>query len=239
MRKAIKKRLTSSWIGKLLITVIILSVAGATITFWTLGKRNEESLVEQMLHRQQVVARAGAQSIEDFLRLVSSSLSTYATNKVVIEADAATQEELNKFVKEWLETPVFSVALTDEAGVVVISANRQGAGQTGDSLVDRDYFQWAKDKSRPGEVFIGKAIFGRFGSVKDKYLVPVAAGVFSQNEFKGVLISTVVLSELTKSYLDPLRISQETRIFLIDSKGSILYSPYEKFIGKNYFEYFF
>ena len=237
MRKALKKRLSSTWIGKLLIIVIIISVAGASIDFWIMGKRVEASLAEQMLHRQQVVARAGAQSIEDFLASVGSSVSSYAQFEKVIEGKEGAQDRLNLFVKRWFDTPVFSIALTDSEGIVVVSANRQGVGQTGVSIADRDYFQWSRDKALPDEVFIGQAIYGRFGSVEDEYLIPVASGVFSEGKFKGVLIATVVISELTKVYLNDLKIDEETRIYLIDASGNMLHAPHEKFIGANYFDY--
>ena len=88
-----------------------------------------------------------------------------------------------------------------------------------------------------GRVFVGAPVIEKFGTVKAKPLVPVATAVYEGDEFKGVLIATVVFSELTKTYLDPLKISQETRLYLIDSSGNMLYAPYEKFVGANYFDY--
>lgn len=233
---ALKKRVNSYWVGKLLTIAVVVSVAGASIVFWIVGKNVEASLVEQLFFRQQVFARAGANSIEDFLASVSSSVSSYAQMEKVIEGQEGAQDRLDLFVKRWLDTPVFSIALTDSEGIVVVSANRQGREMRGDTLADRDYFLWAK-QAQAGQVFIGQAIYGRFGPVKDKLLIPVASTVFSEDEFKGVLISTVVLSELTKTYLDPLKIFPETRVYLIDSAGTMLHAPYEKFIGQNYFDY--
>lgn len=235
--QALKRRMNSRWIRKLLIFMIVFSVSGASIAFWIVGKRVEVSLAEQMLHRQQIVARAGAMSIENFLEFVGSSLASYAGTQDIIEGGEVTQNRLNLFVEEWVGSPVFSIALTDENGVVVASANRQGADQTGVTLADRGYFEWAKEDARPGEVYVGEAVFGRFGPVEDEFLIPVASPSFSNGEFKGVLVATVALSELTKTYLDPLKISEETRLYLTDSRGTILHGPYEKFIGINYFDY--
>lgn len=234
---ALKKRMNSRWIGKLLIVAIVISVAGASIAFWIIGKRVEESLAEQMLHRQQIVARAGAMSIENFLELVGTSVASYAGIQDIIEGGEVTQNRLNLFVEEWVGSPVFSIALTDEDGVIVVSANRQGAGQTGVTLADRGYFERAREDARPGEVYVGEAVFGRFGTVEDEFLIPVASPSFSNGEFKGVLAATVVLSELTETYIYPLKISEETRLYLIDSRGNMLYAPYEKFVGANYFDY--
>src|SRR3989344_3389711 len=94
----VKKRLTSQWIAKLLVATIIVSVAGASIAFWIMGKRVEASLAEQILHRQQVVARAGAQSIEGFLASVGSSVLSYTQSEKVIEGQEPAQDRLSWFL---------------------------------------------------------------------------------------------------------------------------------------------
>lgn len=237
LRNGVKKRLNSRSVNTFLIAFVVLSVSVGSIIFWNWSKKMERSLVEQMLHRQQIVARATAKSLESFFVLAGNSLSLLATRDSVVSPSDETQEILNLFVQEWANAPLVSIALTDSEGTVVASANRQSSvGEVGASLAERDYFKWGKGSGEKGKLFVGELVFGNFGSVKDKPMIPVATAVFDEDEFKGVLITPVLISELTRVYLEPLRISQDTRAHLGESTGLMLSSFYPEFIGKNIFE---
>src|SRR3989338_1785381 len=238
LRNGVKKRLNSRSVNIVLIVFVVLSVSVGSIIFWNWGKKMERSLVEQMLHREQIVARAAAQSLESFFVLAGTSLTFLSYRDAVISPGEQPQEVLNSFVEEWGNTPLVSIALTDSEGLVVSSANRDSeVGEVGASLAERDYFKWAKDGAEKGQVFIGDLTIGKFGSVDGKPMVPVATAVYEGSKFKGVLIAPVLISELTRVYLEPLRISEDTRAHLGESNGLMLSSFYPEFIGKNIFEF--
>src|SRR3989344_5607102 len=238
LRNGVKRRVLFRSVNLVLIVFVVLSVSVGSIIFWNWGKKMEGSLKEQMLHREQIVARATAQSLESFFVLAGNSLTLLSYRDAVVTPGEQTQEVLNSFVEEWGNTPLVSIALTDSDGLVVSSANRNSeVGDVGASLAERDYFKWAKDGAEKGQVFIGDLVMGKFGSVEGKPMVPVATAVFEEDEFKGVLIAPVLISELTRVYLEPLRISEDTSAHLGESNGLMLSSFYPEFIGKNIFEF--
>lgn len=194
-------------------------------------------LVDQMLHREQVIARAGADSIEAFLELAGNSLILEARGPRIIEVGGNTQKELDNFIADWEDTPFVETILTDEEGEVLFVANREKTGtKTGVSVSDRDYFLAAK-KAQPGEVFAGKPILPRLGAYEGQFLLPLATPVYKDNEFRGVLGMAILLSELNRTFLDPLKISQETKIHLVDKEGVFLATHIPELTGVNFFEY--
>ncbi len=231
------RRFWRNKINRLLIFLIVIFVGLASIFYFLAEKRTEASLVDQMLHREQVIARAGAKSIESFLELSGNSLAFLATNHCVVNINEETQMALDSFVDEWKETSLVEVILTDKDGQIIFIANREDTGQKpGIIVADRDYFIAAK-KANQGEVFIGKPFLPRLGAYEGQYLLSLATPVYRENEFQGVLGEGILLSELTKTYLNPLKISKDTQIYLLNQEGILLHSYYPELVGKNVIEY--
>lgn len=224
-------------INRLLILLIVIFVGLASIFYLLAGKRTEASLVDQMLHREQVITRAGAKSIESFLELSGNSLAFLATDHCVVNVDEETRMVLDSFVDEWEETPLVEVILTDKDGQVIFIANREDTGRKpGIIVADRDYFNAAKE-AKSGEVFTGKPFLPRLGAYEGQYLLSLATPVYKENEFQGVLGAGILLPELTKTYLNPLKISKDTQVYLINQEGVFLHSFYPELVGKSAIEY--
>jgi hypothetical protein len=224
-------------INRLLILLIVIFVGLASIFYLLAGKRTEASLVDQMLHREQIVVRAGARSISAFLELSGNSLTLLAKDYCVTDTSKDTQTVLDGFITEWEETSLVEVVLIDEEGVVQFVANKAKTPlEPGVSITDRDYFIAAK-KALPGEVFVGKPFLPRIGAFKGQYLLPLSTPIIVDGERRGVLGAGILLSELTKNYLDPLRISEDTQIYLLNQEGIFLHSYYPELVGKNVIEY--
>lgn len=214
------------------ILVLLISVA----IYLLLGKQAKDTLVEQMLHREQLAARAGGNSIETFFELFGKSMTSLANTVEVKEFGKDVEDLLNQYIKSWEGTPVSGVILLDEKGVVKFNGNRNLTPEVGPSLADRAYFINAKE-ARRGDVIISSPLVSRLGASKGKYVVIVATPVILGNDsFKGTLAAAVIVDELTDQYISPLKISDKTRIYLIDKDGFIISSPIEKLIGINYLD---
>jgi len=221
----------------MLIFLVVFFVTLACIFYFIVGNRTEASLVDQMLHREQIVVRAGARSISTFLELSGSSLTLLAKDYCVAETNKDTQTVLDDFITEWEETPLMEVVLIDEEGVVQFVANKAKAPlEPGVLVTDRDYFIAAK-KALSGEIFVGKPFLPRIGAFKGQYLLPLSTPIIVDGERRGVLGAGILLSELTKNYLDSLRISEDTQVYLIDQEGVFLHSFHPELVGKNAIEY--
>jgi len=222
-------------------TAFIFFVIFCTLSFFvylTLGSGSTSSLIEQMLHREQVIARSGAKSIRSLLLASSNSLFILARNEKIILPSSQTQILLEQTVNNWLETPLSQISLIDTKGKVIAAASNQdkilnlNAVATG-----RDYFENGLKLPKNG-LFVGKPILPRLPGLQNKYLIPVSIPVYNQDRITGIIMATFYVSDLTSAYLDPLKISDQTNIILLDEAGNFLSSVHPEIIGQNIFEYF-
>ena len=206
--------------------LILLAIA----FYFVLGRGAKTSLVEQMLHREQIIARSGAASIEEFFKRTGKGETT------LVETTNITQEDLDVFIDIRKDLPIGGIGVTDASGRFTATADPQGVSAVGVDISDRDYFIWAKT-AKTGEVFISSPVTSRGGSTLGDYIVLVVVPVIKNGEFKGVLATAVDLNRLTEDYLKPLLISENTRIYLINTQGTILASNIRSLIGVNYLDY--
>lgn len=206
------------------------------------GQITKKSLAEQTLHREQVISRAGARSMESFLDLVARGFATLALQDGVSLNDNEmdiTSSKMQTFIDEWEGTPFVEVVLSNTEGELLMLANRgQDSFKKGIDISDRDYFNEAK-KLDKGDVYVGSPILPRTGDFEGQYILPISTPVYSDSgELEGVLGGAILLSGVTEKYLKPLRISEDTNIYLIDSSGTFLYSSnYPEIISDNIFSY--
>ncbi|OGM02181.1 hypothetical protein A2115_01570 [Candidatus Woesebacteria bacterium GWA1_41_8] len=222
------------------IAFVAVSVTAIGLVYFWAGEKAEVSLAEQILHREQVIARAGARSIENFIKFTGSRLTVFATRSSVTSFDQEIlPEALEELVDSWAGTPVVEAVVIDKEGIVRFIKNRKDTGaKEGVVVSDRDYFRWAQAASS-GEYFVGMPLLPRLGGYEGKSLVPVATPIFdAQEEFGGVLVSGILLDDLVSFYINPLRISDDTQVFLLNPKGVFYSAPNPKLVGVNIFEYF-
>jgi len=220
------------------VLIVVLFVVLGTGVVRVAKKRVEDTLVEQVLHREQVVVKAGAEEISGFLKLIGKSLAFLAEDvDHILAGGEETQAILDSFIAKWKDTPLVEVAVIDEKGIVQLVANKQKTGmKKGISTVDRDYFIAAKEVE-PGKVFVGRPILPRLGAYEGQYIISLTTPIYDKGKFKGVLGSAILLSELVKSYIDPLRISGDTRAYLLNSDGLFLHMPFPDLVGVNLFDH--
>lgn len=204
---------------------VVLLAALGLIFYMLLGRGSVDVLVEQTLHREQAITRAGAASIRSFLSLAGKSLALVSGDEAVRNFKPEAEEDMKVFVKQWEGTPILGMSLVDNLGMVRLTVNQNGTTVgTGRSVADRDYFSKAMTSVRD-EIVIGKAVISRVGQSEGRFVVPFAAPMHDRKgKFLGVVISSTVIEELTKYYLDPLKISDQTGVHLVTDDGTILYS---------------
>ena len=231
------RRFLGDRVNKALVWVMVVLI-GLGLGLYKVNRgRVEESLREQMLHRGQVIVRAGAQSMEGFFNEVMAVLIMDARDPVVIGMGPGTQRVIEKQVMAWKGSSLVGIEVVNSEGRMVYSANNQEVeSEVRISVAERDYFKWAKDESKPGESYHGKPVISKGGASEGQMIVPMVVPIFEGESFKGVLVGAVLLSDLTDQYVHSLKISEETRIYLLDEEGLILHAPIEKLVGVNYFE---
>lgn len=193
----------------------IILISGVFLYFKS-GGTVQKSLDEQILHRQQIIVRAGAQSIESYFNSIGNNLSLYSTRPDILSKDSNTQLAMNLFVTRW-SLPLSGMILTDANGKILYNANREMVIDRGKSVSDRKYFTWAKD-SKYGDVFIGMPVISRSGASNGKSVMPIAVPLLKNNRFEGVLTIAVYTDDLIDKYLDPLKITSESVVELKEEK---------------------
>ncbi len=203
-------------------------------------------LIDQVYHKEELAVSSGVESIQVFLEIAGNSLLPLSRDPSVINQDASIQENLDNFILEWTGTPVLAVIRSDKNGELSFMSNNVDIGQSSELVKglfinNRDYFNWAKTANE-GEVFLGKPQLARIKMAKMpdfSFFLPLATPIHQSGEFDGVLILAISLSELTMTYLEPIEVSPDYRVYLLHSDGTILVGPSEQLglVKLNYFEY--
>lgn len=220
----------------LLVPTLVIFFASYYFLF---GRGAISPLVKQSQLRQEAVVHSGTITIESLLELSRTSLvnlSFRLDDKTMLDSKTI-QQHLDDFVDSWDTTPAVEAVFVDETGTLrFISKNPNYPTSDPVDVSDRDYVIWSKT-AQSGETFIGTVIKTRAGAFKDDSIIPIATPVIINGQFQGTLAMAISINKLTDSFLNPVKITPNSRVYLIDSTGTLLYSPFPETQGINYITY--
>lgn len=204
----------------------LVFIVGICLAFYYLLARNvKKSVTQSILQRQQLLVRAESSNIKSFFQVFGDSIAVLSQLPSIEKMDSGTERDLDIFVEQWRDSEIVSgIVLIDSRGVVQFNSNVIGTHDVGVSLSDRDYFIWAMSQPHVSEYFIGQPVVSRLGASKGSLIVPVATAIYRNNDFKGVLVASVRLNSLADHYLELMKVSDTTEVYLIDQNGDLLYS---------------
>ncbi|MBU0572677.1 cache domain-containing protein [Patescibacteria group bacterium] len=215
---------------------LLLLVFLGVVFYVFLGKGARDALTEQMLHREQSNARAGASSIATFFELIGNSVVIMSDRDEIVKPGPQTDIFLESAISRWENTPVTNIILTDRDGKVIKAAYRELPGEADISLADREYFIWAKN-AESSDYYVSAAVESRLRG-ENYYVVPIVSPVIDKGgDFNGVLIMGVSVSSLTDQYMNHLKISDKTEIYIIKRDGNFIYATDEELQGGNAIEF--
>lgn len=207
------------WFG--LFAIVLLGV----LFYLVLGRAVESSVTEQLLSRQQTIARAEASNIISYFQTFGNSVAVLAQQSSIKRRDASAVSDMDTFVEQRRGNGiVMGVILTDRNGIVQFNSNVLGVRDLGKSIADRDYFVWAKEHAREGEYFISEPVVGRLGASIDQTIVVVASPVFKNGEFSGAVAASVKLAPLAERFFGLMKLSDLEEVYLTDGHENLLYS---------------
>lgn len=221
---------------RLFLLVVLSFLVISSSAYVLFGRGAYGALVEQILHRQQVITRSGANSIESVFRIMGNSLVNLSGSPDLLANDDSTQLVLDKFVSSWEQGFLEGVALADRNGIITYNSNLANIDNVGEDVSDRAYFSWARGVNKEGyQVF--DPVISKLGITEGQFIIPIATPVYNQNgDFEGVLVGAVLVSEITKFFLEPLSISGESLAFVVSQDGTLVFSSSEDLVGTNYLE---
>lgn len=204
-----------------LISIIVHSI----FFYFILGQETNTFATKEFLGKQQILSRAESSNIASFFDTFGNSIAVLSQTDSVKNHDENLNDSLNLFTNQWKKTNVIGgVVFINKDGIVEFDSNILNLPDTGVSLDDRDYFTWAKNNPKLGTYFVGNAVVSRVGASKGQTIIPIAAAVYQNNIFVGVVAASVELRPLTKSYLETMKVSDGTDVYLINNDGQLLYS---------------
>lgn len=206
---------------------IAIAAILAIFFYFFIGTEARSSVSSQILAEQKVINRAEANNISSFFTSLGNSITILANVDSVKKADVTKEPDIDIFVKNTAPGILGGVILTDSEGNVIYNSNTIGTNDSGISVGDRDYFLWAKEQTDEGKYFVGKPVISRLGASEGQNIVVVASPVFNGSVFKGLVGTSVELQSLTQRYLELMKVSDMTDVYLTDETGQILYSNFD------------
>lgn len=218
----------------------IIVIALAVAFYLLLGRGAKVSVTQQLLSKQQLLARAEAGNIKSFFQVFGESIAVLSQLRSIETQNSNAIKDMDTFVEQWRDTGlVDGIALTDSNGKVVLNSNIAGIPSSPISVSDRTYYLWARNESKQGEYFVGNPIVSRLGASKDQTIIPVASPVYENGTFTGVLVAAVELRGLTRHNLELMQVSNQSDVYLINNNGDLLYSNnFRDSVGFNILDYF-
>jgi len=231
--------LVKQWKNSIFLLVLVFSLVLSIVAYWGFSRSTTNTLVEQILHREQLAARMGANSINSFMSLSSRSLFVLAENPIVFSLRPETQQLIQEYINNWQGTPLKGIIVIDKNGKLQYSANRGDASWEKTYLGNRDYFRKASQVQK-GQFVLSSPIISRVGITKGQSVIVMATPLYQEGRFNGAIIVSILLTDFVKDYLEPLKVTNDTNIILADAEGNIIgiSSPLEQLVGVNLVEQF-
>ncbi|MDO8487704.1 MAG: cache domain-containing protein [bacterium] len=222
-----------TWISGLLIIVGL-----GLVFYFVLGRGGKSALTDELLTRELILARSQTANLTTFFQARARSIVALSKLSSMKHRNEETVQDLDGFVEQWSKDGLIGgIILTNKDGLVELNSNISGTRDTGASVADRDYYLQVKDEIIKDEYFIGKPVISRMGGSKGQTIVPVAAPVYQNQLFGGVVAVSVILEPLTERFLSLMKISDSTEVYLINQNGDLLYSNLTPdSVGSNIFE---
>lgn len=226
--------------NQLLFIWLLLIVVLSASYYLVLGNGAVSTLEDQVMIRQQVVARAEAENIKLYFQKIGTSVAVLSRLSSITKRNKVTEHDMDVYIEQRsADGLIAGLILTDKNGVVQYNSNIINTRDVGTSVHDRDYFIWARDQGKDSEYFFSKPYISRIGASKGQQVIVVASPVYNKGEFDGVLAASVKLTPLVERFFGLLKSSSGTETLLIDNQGVLLYSSKSpEAVGKQFSEYF-
>lgn len=207
--------------------MVFIIIAGALASYVSLKTvdSTKRALQEQDQKKLLVLARSGAYQMQFFLDALSREILILNKNDAVSKLS---EKETREIVQSYIDqigddSPLVALGRLDEKGKLIVIANRERIlTNEGTSLADREYFIWSKDVLNKGKIYISKPIVSRAGTTKGEMVLVIATPSYYKNEFTGVTYMVVLLEKSIKTFIEPIKISQNIKVLITDSKGRVI-----------------
>lgn len=234
---------------KFWITLVLVVIATVGALLWLRHTTNavraeaRERFFEQYNRQQYLMAELASHTLEEMFATFHRNLDLVVSLFEEKEVNQLRAEEvkgsLKKIYGSLAKSPVIELVVFDSRGVAV-AIEPADPYTLGRSYAWRDYYRWARDRGKPGQMYLSP--FMRLeGGVRrgDKALI-VAEGIYGpRGKFLGVAICTLNFDEMARKHVLSIHFGRHGRAWLVDtSNRTVLVDPNGQIAGRSFEEAF-
>lgn len=227
----------------LLVGVSTAALIGILQTTDAVRMEAQKRFFEQYNQQQLTLAEQAAHSIEEtfatFRRNLSLVASLFEEQGVTLERAQHLSNSLQRMYESLMETDIIDLVVFDKAGTVV-AISPSDEYTLGRNYAWRDYYQWARDEGKPGQMYLSPFMRLEGGQNRGDKALIVAQGIYGkQGDFNGVAMFTLNFDKLAKRQVLSVRIGEYGYAWLIDNnEQSVLVDPLGRVTDKGFEETF-
>lgn len=230
----------------LLFMLVVISMAGLYgILLATDAVRQEarEQFFEQYNRQQLLMAEQAAESVEVFFGTLNLSLglvvSLFEGRLVDVERALEVEGSLIKLNQSLADSALIDLVVFDRDGTV-IAIHPSDPYTLGRNYAWRDYYLWARDVGKPGQMYASPFIRLEGGQNRGDKALIVAQGIYTKDgAFNGVAMFTVNFDKLARKQILPIRIGEHGYAWLADiNNKTLLVDPHGAVAERSFEEAF-
>lgn len=212
------------------VKTFILPLLFITICGWLLHSAYMEvknRTVEQLNNKQFIIAETAAKGIESFFDHYNEVLSQLSEMKGIASFDEDGKELMQDLYLTH-SSEIKGLSRVDAAGRIIHTCP-ETPGAVGTDLSSQEHVQKILQTHEP-------VLSDVFESVQGFQTIAYHVPVFEGGRFRGSLGILIPFDQLSRKYLQPIRIGREGYAWMISQKGIELYCPVTGHTGKSVFE---
>ena len=202
-----------------------------------------EQFYEQYNRQQLLLAEQAAHSVEEFFATLKRNLglvvSLFGDSDVSVARAETVHGTLAKVYESLEDTPIIDLVVFDRDGTVV-TIFPPDPYTLGRNYAWRDYYRWARDVGKPGQMFVTPFMRMEGGQQRGNKAMILAEGIYGiDGEFLGVAAFPINFDELARRHILSVRIGEDGYAWLVDAdEKSVLVDPNGKVDGQSFEEAF-
>ncbi len=198
-----------------------------------------ERFFDQYNRQQLLLAEQASRTIEElfatFRRNLSLVGSLFEDGPVTRERAVAVEGSLTRVYELLGDTPIIDLVVFDRVGdvVAIVPADEYTLGR---NYAWREYYLWARDRGRPGQMYLSPFMRMEGGQHRGDKALIVAEGIYAANGgFKGVVAFTVNFDALARKHILSIQIGEYGYAWLVDSYNrTVLVDPRGRIGGQRF-----
>ncbi len=199
---------------------------------------------EQYNRQQSLMAELAAHTIEERFNTFHHNLdlivSLFDGKEVSRQRSEEVRGNLIKIFGSLGNSPVNDLVVFDSKGIAIVMEPADPY-TLGRSYAWREYFKWAREKGKPGQMYLSPFTRLEGGVRRGDMALILAEGIYGpRGEFRGVVICTLNFDELVRKHILSIHIGKQGHAWLVDtSNRTVLVSPNGKIAGRKFEEALF